>query len=389
MARPSSRLRMAYYPLPEAEARRICRYLIFPTSSFTALDPCAGEGKALAVVTEGTQGQRCGIELDGYRAEEAARRLDQVIYGDCFDVDCRAESCSLLYENPPYDVAASEDGPGERLEALFLQRTFRWLKPGGVLILVIPVAQLAVCGNLLSVQFKDAEVYRLSEPECVQYKQVVVFAVRRTRRERDRLQEREISGLRLEYGRKSRNFEALPVLTDQPQRFYAVPEAAPIELVHRGLPLDEVEDLLPQSPAYRQARRILFAPESRERGRPLTPLHAGHVSILACAGALDGIFGEGNLRHLARWQAVKTVLRLEEEDENGVTTIREKEQFSHALNLLYADGHTAVLTNDPPPEETDEKTVASEASSQAVPPETHSGIGRKFRLEEVRGEERA
>jgi hypothetical protein len=379
MARPTSKMRMGYFPLPEAEARRIRQHLLFATSSFTALDPCAGEGKALAVLTEGTQGQRCGIELDGYRAEEAIRRLDQVIYGDCFDVDCRVESCSLLYENPPYDLAASDDGSGERLEALFLQRTFRWLKPGGVLILVIPVAQLAVCGNLLSVQFQDAEVYRLSEPECVQYKQIVVFAVRRARRERERVQEREISWWRLEYGRKSRNFEALPVLTDQPQRVYAVPEAPPIELVHRGLPLDEIEDLLPQSPAYRQARRILFAPESRESGRPLTPLHAGHVSILACAGALDGIFGEGDLRHLARWQAVKTVLRLEEEDENGITTIREKEQFSHALNLLYADGHTAVLTNDPPPEETDEKAVANEASSQAVPPETYSGIGRRRR----------
>jgi SAM-dependent methyltransferase len=381
---------MAYFPLPEAEARRIRQHLIYPASNFTVLDPCAGEGKALAAITEGTQGQRCGIELDGYRAEEAARRLDQVIYGDCFDVDCRVESCSLLYENPPYDVAASSnDGPGERLEALFLQRTFRWLKPGGVLILVIPVAQLAVCGNLLSVQFKDAEVYGLSEPECVQYKQIVVFAIRRTRRERERLQEREISWWRLEYGRKSRDFDALPALTDQPQHVYPVPEAEPIELVHRGLPLDEIESLLLQSPAYRQARRILFAPEAREKGRPLTPLHQGHVALLATSGLLDGIFGEGDLRHLARWQAVKTILRLEEEDDSGVTTIREKEQFSQCLNLLYADGRTAVLTNDPPSEEADEKAAANKTSGQAVPPETYSTIGRKFRIEEIRGEERA
>jgi hypothetical protein len=264
MARPTSKLRMGYFPLPEAEARRIRQHLLFPTSSFTALDPCAGEGKALAVITEGTRGQHCGIELDAYRAEEAKQRLDQVIFGDCFDVDCKAESCSCTLLNPPYDTAAGEDGAGERLEALFLQHTYRWLKPGSVLILVIPVAQLAVCGNILSVHFKDAEVYRLSEPECVQYKEIVVFAIRRTRRERERLQEREISGLRLEYGRKSRNFEALPALSDQPQHVYAVPEAEPIELVHRGLPLDELEDLLPQSPAYRQARRFCL-PRKHER----------------------------------------------------------------------------------------------------------------------------
>jgi SAM-dependent methyltransferase len=387
MARPTSKVRMGFFPLPEVEARRFRQHLKFPTSNFTALDPCAGEGKALALITEGAQGQRCGIELDAYRAEEAKQRLDQVIYGDCFDVECKVESFSCIIVNPPYDTAANDDGPGQRFEALFLQHTYRWLKPGGVLILVIPVAQLAVCGNVLSLQFKDAEVYRLSEPECVQYKQIVVFAVRHTRRERDRLQEREISWWRLEYGRNSRNFDALPILTDQPEHIFAVPPAEPIELVHRGLPLDEIEDLLPQSPAYRQARRILFAPESRERGRPLTPLHAGHVSILACAGALDGILGEGDLRHLSRWQSVKTILRLEDEDENGVTTIREKEQFSHCLNLLYADGATAVLTNDPPPEE--EKSSVNEESGQALPPEIHSGVGRKFRLEEVRDEERA
>jgi SAM-dependent methyltransferase len=389
MSRPQSRARMGYFPLAEAKARHIRQHLLYLPSSFAALDPCAGEGKALAVITEGTQGQRCGIELDAHRAEEARQRLNQVVYGDCFDVDCRAESCSLLYENPPYDVATNNDGASQRLEALFLQHTYRWVKPGGVLILVIPVAQLAVCGNILSVQFKDAEVYRLSGPECVQYKQIVVFAIRRTRRERERLQEREISWWRLEYGRKSRNFDELPVLTDETQHVYAVPEAGHIELVHRGLPLDDIEDLLPQSPAYRQARRILFAPECRKRGRPLTPLHPGHVSILACAGALDGILGEGDLRHLARWQAVKTILRLEEEDENGVTVIREKEQFSHCLNLLYADGRSAVLTNDPPSEEKDANAVTNPALGQVVLAETPSGVGRKFRLEELRGEERA
>jgi len=61
---------------------------------------------------------------------------------------------------------------------------------------------------------------------------------------------------------------------------------------------------------------------------------------------------------------IKTILRLEEEDENGVTTIREKEQFSHTLNLLYADGRTSVLTNDPPPKETDEKTAATDTSGK-------------------------
>ena len=387
MSRPAALIRMGYFPLPETEARRIRQRLVYPLSGFAALDPCAGEGKTVAVITEGARGQRSGIELDAYRAEEAKRRLDHAVYGDCFDVECRAESASLLYLNPPYSQVAGDEGRGQRLEALFLQRTYRWLKPGGVLILVIPAAQLAVCGNILSTQFKDTEVYRLTEPESVQYKQIVVFAVRRSRRERDRLQEREISSLRLDYGRKARSLESLPALTSPPQRFYAVPEAEPIELVHRGLPLDEIEDLFPDSAAYRQARRVLFALESREHGRPLTPLHGGHTALLAVSSMLDGIFGEGQLRHLSRWQATKVVRESEDEGENGVVTIRQREDFSHSLNLLYADGETAVLTSDPPVKEPD----GGEASSATVraPVESLEVAGRKFRIEEARGEERS
>jgi SAM-dependent methyltransferase len=169
MARPQGKLRMGYVPLPDAEARRIRQHLIYPASGFTALDPCVGEGRALETIAENATGHRYGIELDAYRAFKAREKIGQVIYGDCFDVECRAESLSLLYLNPPYDSAAKGDGPSERLEVLFLQHTYRWLKPGGVLILVIPATQLAVCGNRLSVQFRDVEVCRLSDPESVCY----------------------------------------------------------------------------------------------------------------------------------------------------------------------------------------------------------------------------
>jgi len=389
MARIRSTLKMGYFPLPQPEACRIRKYLLYPAGKFVALDPCAGEGKALAAITEGAKGQRCGIELDAYRADRAETLLDQVIYGDCFDVECRVESVSLALLNPPYQDAPHEDGPGQRLEELFLRHTYRWLKPGGILVLVIPITQLPVCGNILSRQFKDAEVYRLNDPESVQYKQIVVFGVRRGRRERERLQDREINMLRLDYGRKARDIGALPALADHAQRVYAVPEAKPIELVHHGLPLDEIEDCLPQSPAYRQARRILFALDSHERGRPLTPLHAGHVSILACASALDGIFGEGDLRHLSRWQAVKVVSESQEEDERGVVIIRQREVFSHSLNLLYADGDTAVLSADAPSPGEDVGADERTQAAARVPVESPAHAHRKFRIEGGGREERA
>jgi hypothetical protein len=117
----------------------------------------------------------------------------------------------------------------------------------------------------------------------------------------------------------------------------------PAQLVYRGLPLDEIEELLPKSSAYRQASRILFAEPVSVTGRPLTPLHAGHVGLLACSGLLNGIFGSGDERHMSCWQAVKLVDRTEEEDDQGVVTVREKEHFSNELTVVYTTGQVAIL----------------------------------------------
>ena len=236
-------------------------------------------------------------------------------------------------------------GPADsrRTEQSFLSHTYRWLKPGGVLVFVIPGDRLTECSQILSTHFRDARVYRLEAPECVRYKQVVVIGIRRSRREKERLTDSDVTRARLYYASLVRNPSQIPALPHEPDARYEVPVSGPVQLVYRGLPLDDIEDLLPQSAAYRQAGRILFAEPVSATGRPLTPLHAGHVGLLACSGLLNGIFGCGDLRHIAFWQAVKLVDKTEEEDEKGIITVREKERFSNELTVVYSTGHVAIL----------------------------------------------
>jgi hypothetical protein len=340
--RMAGRERLGFYPLPLAEAQRIRNFLQFPVTPCATVDPCIGDGAAFAAITADAPVQRYGIELDSYRAAQASAVADQIVQGSCLDVHCPAESFSLLFLNPPYDWSIGE-GRSERVEPVFLAHTYRWLKPGGILVLVIPGERIAECSQTLAVQFRDTRLYRLSEPECVRYKQVVVVAVRRSRRERERLQDGDSTRARLQFANLARNAARLPVLPPEPETQYRGPESGPVQLVHRGLPLDEIEDLLPRSAAYRQAGRILFAEQSSIIGRPLTPLHAGHVGLLACAGLLNGIFGSRENRHLSFWQSVKLLDKSEEEDEDGTITIREKESFSNELTLVFATGETAIL----------------------------------------------
>jgi predicted RNA methylase len=336
-----ARQKLCYFPLSPREAERVRQFLVLGDAA-SVLDPCAGTGAALARITSNAKPLRYGVELDAFRAEEARKVLDDVIQGNCFDVQCSVESFSLLFLNPPYDHEVSE-GRNARMERLFLEHTYRWLVPGGVLVVAIPGGRLGECAEILAVHFKDKAVYRLSEPEAVRYGQIVAFGVRRTRRERDQLKDWDVQRAKARLLGFARNPNDLPVLPDEADRQFALPPAGPPQLVHRGLPLDAIEDLLPASAAYRQAGRILFAPEVRATGRPLTPLHGGHVGLLTTSGLLNGVFGEGPDLHVARWEAVKVTDRFEETDDGGVRTIRERERFTQSLTLVYADGTTAIL----------------------------------------------
>jgi hypothetical protein len=296
--------RLGSYPLPLSEAQLIRRFLQFPGAASSAIDPCVGDGEAFEVITSGAEVLRYGIELDAYRAEQARERILNIVQGNTLEVQCPVECFGLLYLNPPYDWTL---GPADsrRTEQSFLSHTYRWLKPGGVLVFVIPGDRLAECSHILSSSFRDVRVYRLEAPECVLYKQVVVFGARRSRRERERLTDSDITRARLYYASLARNPSQIPALPPEPDARYDVPLSGPVQLVYRGLPLDEIEDLLPQSAAYRQAGHILFAEPVFATGRPLTLLHARHVGLLACSGLLNGIFGSTDQRHISFWQAIK------------------------------------------------------------------------------------
>jgi 16S rRNA G966 N2-methylase RsmD len=334
--------KMGFYPLPVVEAERIRALLRFPDTSCAALDPCVGDGVAFAAVTSGAAVLRYGIELDSYRAEQARERVPNTLQGNALETHCPVESCSLLYLNPPYDRELGS-GQNQRMEQVFLSHTYRWLKPGGVLILVTPRERLVECSTVLATHFREARVYELTEPLCVSYHQIALMAIRSTRRERERLQDSDITRARLGYSALAKADRPLPTLESEQGVLYPVPESGPLALAYRGLPLDEIEDLLPRSPAYRQAGRLLFALEPSPVGRPLTPLHAGHTALLAVSGLLNGIFGSDENRHIATWCSVKVIDKTTEEDEEGVITIREKERFSNELTLVYATGRVATL----------------------------------------------
>src|SRR5438270_6362108 len=153
MARNAARLKLGYYPLVENEAKRIRQCLQFPNTC-TAIDPCAGTGRALDLIAGRTGARLYGIELDAFRAEEARQNLDHVIQGSTFDAHSPVESYSLLHLNPPYDDEMQDDR-SRCSEAVFLVYCFRWLMKKGVLVLVIPNQRVRACCSFVIKHFVD------------------------------------------------------------------------------------------------------------------------------------------------------------------------------------------------------------------------------------------
>jgi hypothetical protein len=345
--RNAARLKMGYYPLPESEAVKLSSLLAY-TQPASVIDPCVGQGAALNLITSRAPVRRYGVELDAERACVARASGIETIQGNTFDAIAKPESFSLLYLNPPYD---SEIGSvaNRRMEGIFLEHTYRRLIMGGVLILVVPFERLHDCAGILSSHFTALNVFRMTDPESVQYRQIAILGVRH-----------DVRGAALETNKRQLqdtgsygSFQKVPELQPGVCQPYSVPQSGEATLSYRGLPYDLLEDLLPQSPAWKQVAPLLLPNSDVATGLPITPLHGGHVGLLCTAGLLNGVFGEGSDRHIARWRSVKHVTTFVEQ-EGDAEIVHHRERWTNELRLVYADGRTLKLTETPAKKEEDE-----------------------------------
>jgi hypothetical protein len=272
MARPIARLKLGYFPLPIEEARNI-RALLIAFSSYAAIDPCAAEGTALLAITKDTGAHLAGIELDADRAAAATEMGIATVHGSAFECRVLAEACSLLYLNPPYDT---EFGPhsNKRMELVFLEHTYRWVTSEGVLVFVVPAPAIGTCARLLASQFDRLCVFRLEHPESIRFNQVVVFGRRKKAHLRGEPKGAE-ELLRIAYKPL-----LLPVLNQEVSERYAIPPSSPATITYTGRRLDEIEDALQRSAAMQNAYGILVRKHQKMTGRPVTPLHKGHVGTI-------------------------------------------------------------------------------------------------------------
>ncbi|HEX9114437.1 MAG TPA: DUF6094 domain-containing protein, partial [Anaerolineae bacterium] len=343
--------KMGYYPTPAETLKLVCSLLCADRGAvLRVLDPCAGEGEALAAVAgclqqQGTQVTAYGVELSPQRAEAARSKLDHVIAGDWGDVTTRNNAYDLLWLNPPYDLEAGEPGDQrKRQEYRFLQASYEKLRPGGLLVYIVPRWLLGrpEVARFLAGHFADTTVWRLPDGEYEQYKQVVVFGYRRARAEPDAYTEDHLRGIGESTGE-------LPSLREA-DRTYRVSSGQKLDrffFQKISLSAGEASRLAAESGVLvSRSWQDFVSPREISGFRPVVPLRRGHLAMLLASG----LMGTVNLKDvIAKGRAEK-----EEYDVTGETEgsddqpdkIIRRERFVTRVFALSRDGDYQVIESN-------------------------------------------
>ena len=172
MAREQARMRLNFFPAPEAALAGILKHLAKMDSNrgFHLLDPCAGEGAAIQALAAGLgvpDTNVYAVELHAGRAATIKERMPEAqVLGpaDFKATSIAPRSFGVVYCNPPFDGEFGRKGYRE--EYFFSKDAIRLVAENGVFVLIAPYG--AVVGNkdfceLLDCQLKDIAMWRFPD----------------------------------------------------------------------------------------------------------------------------------------------------------------------------------------------------------------------------------
>ena len=340
IGRLMSVVKMGYYPTEQEHVRQLARGIGFPENvTVNMFDPCAGCGTALRTLAENRDCNTYGIELDGYRAEEAIDRLNRVGFGSYFRSRVSHEAFHLMFLNPPYLWTMTEGGNNTRSEKRFLVDSLYHLTYGGLLIYIIPYYRLtADIARVLCDNFDDLTVWKFAGDEFKKYKQIAVMGVRRKRRDGSALV-RELASRVLEP-------DMLPELSELSEGRYQLPSTAIKVNTFKGAEFNvhELSEQLNRSTSFSR----LFEKNKLDSTykRPLLPLNLGQVGLIGGSGLINGLV-ECDHPHIIKGRIVKENNINKEENLNRKgdlvsTTVVETRSNKMIFNLLTPQGFISL-----------------------------------------------
>ena len=318
-----------FYPTPPRVIDMIAEQIsVRPVNSrrrkepaeYRILDPCAGEGGALASIAQATRNPMhpewktttFGVELNTRRAASAETLLDRTLASDLFNTSIANGMFSGLLLNPPYDNNPDK----KRTEHAFLVHCTRYLMADGVLIYIVPQHRLKTSAQYLAANYRTIQCFRFPDPEFDDFDQVILTARRSSQSYQQPEAEQDIM-------RWSLGLQELDSIEHTSQyNKHLLPPSTPREILFTTRSVDPTTAAIEArrsglwvSP---QVQDLLWPPEQAST-IPLMPLRRGHMAMLVAAGFLDNLCLENDdQRILVKGRTNKESILVEQTEDREV-----------------------------------------------------------------------
>ncbi len=319
IARLMNNVKLGYYPTDLENVGHILRGITFPEGvTANLIDPCCGEGHALAKLAQGHDCATYGIELDEARAEAAQDRLHRVGVGSYFYSRVSRSAFHALFLNPPYLSVLREGGLRTRDERRFLIDSFPRLAMGGLLIYIIPYYRLTgdIC-RILCDNFTDLSVHRFTDEEFKKHSQIVVMGLRREQTDGcERAQAMEAAAC---------DPTALPCVTELEEGRYPLPDKPLKVEIFKGAQFNKLE--LERQLCASDSFDKLLAKSTLDTAvrQPPLPLSIAQIGLIGGSGLINGLV-DCESPHIIKGRIIKAQSETQEPflDEEGELLYTEK-----------------------------------------------------------------
>ena len=329
-----NQVRMGYFQTDLDHVAMLKRAVAFPEQPVNVIDPCCGEGLALAALAAEENAVTYGIELDEARGEKAQKRLRRVGFGSFFHSRISLGVFQCLFLNPPYLSVPSEHG-NRRLEKSFLADSMRLLADGGLLIYIIPYYRATpdVC-RVLCENFEQLRVYRFLGKEFRNFRQVVFLGIKRKRKEEP--------GMAQKLSEYMLSPDNIQLISELPEQIYTLPAAEkPVE-TFKGAVFN-ISELAVQLKNSKSINRLFENKtlDQQER-RPLLPLNLSQIGLVGASGLMNGLV-ECDTPHIIKGRIIKEKkTKIGNENEYGKIEIREITSNRLIFNILTPTGFKSL-----------------------------------------------
>lgn len=297
-------------------------------------DPQCGDGTNVsnfARCIRNSVSEVYGLDEEQYGIYDAKKKIDKTIIGTLRGSKISNEVFDILFLKPRPQIELEHNFNQtikEANEKAMLKQTYRFLKPGGLMVYTVPFYRMY--NDMWYFIAKNfVEVMVIAHKDKTE-KLITIYAIKRSNPyyadTLDRMLNIEFDSLR-RYCDREYTVNANPELEVQ---------------LFRGSVIDvyELTDIIENDGLYNDFHKSFDEDKTKKDTSPLLPFNLGQIGLILTSGELDGIVEEiPGVNHVIKGMTVKTV-NSEEIRDSQTNTVTCKNTISNMvqLNAFTADG---------------------------------------------------